>query len=76
MAKNERGHRGAVSGRRAAGESRGRGTSGARPGRKSDPRYPLRGAAARAAEDVPCPARGRHEAGCICGGTGKVKGTK
>jgi hypothetical protein len=73
MAKGERGaRRGAMSGRRAAPGKGGE----AKPGRPASGKYRLRGKAAQAAEDVPCPAGGRHGPDCICGGSGTVKGTK
>lgn len=62
-----------MGGSRASSGSR---AGGGKAGRKPDYKYPLKGKAARAAEDVPCPARGKHDADCICSGTGKVKGTR
>jgi hypothetical protein len=71
MARNDRGaRRDAIGGRRATSSGR------KKADRSQAEKYKLHGAAAREAEDVPCPSRSRHDKSCICGGTGTVKGTK
>lgn len=63
-----------MKGRRAGRD--GSGKSGDVSRGKLKGRYRLPPKVARSAQDVPCPARGKHGADCICGGSGTVKGIR
>jgi hypothetical protein len=72
MARDSRGRqRGAERGSRAKGAAKG--GTGDKPGRKTEYSGTRR---VRGAEWGPCPARGKHDASCICNGTGKVQVSK
>jgi hypothetical protein len=71
MARNQRGQRqGAQQGSRAKGAGKGGDPKPGKPSRYSGT------ARVRGAEWGPCPARGKHDRDCICGGTGRVQVSK
>ena len=55
---------------------RGKGQEPRRGGRRQEHKATLTEKQAKQAEDTPCLARGKHEADCICGGTGWIKTIK